>query len=141
MDSMSGKHLYFLAAGLAVTAVLCLIIAASLGPDLRSHVSDNYQQYSSGRYTCSGSPTKVAEDLSQYKKPDAKTSDRGTEYLRYDDDIAIVGPDGTRPCTIRLEGLDEGYSHGTYIFLGPGFSPGSPAGGAGGSRGGPGGTK
>jgi hypothetical protein len=53
----------------------------------------------------------------------------------------IVGPDGNRPCSIRLEGLSAGYSHGAFLFLGPGFTPGSPSGGAGGSPGGPGGIK
>ncbi len=66
---------------------------------------------------------------------------QGTEYLRYEDDIAVVGPDGNRPCTVRLEDVNEGYSHGSFIFLGPGFTPGSPSSGSGGSPGGPDGAK
>lgn len=53
----------------------------------------------------------------------------------------IVGPDGNYPCSIRVEPLSAGYSHGAFVFLGPGFFPGSPSGGAGGTPGGPGGTK
>ncbi|MEQ0669918.1 DUF4247 domain-containing protein, partial [Mycobacterium tuberculosis] len=51
--------------------------------------------------------------------------------------IVTVGPDGTYPCIIRVENLSAGYNHGAYVFLGPGFTPGSPSGGSGGSPGGP----
>ena len=138
---MSRGQLFLVAGGLAATAVLCLVWAASMTPDVRSHVADQYQQYSSGRYACDGTPQQVATELSEYEEPEARASDRGSEYLRYEDDVAIIGPDGNRSCTVRMEGLDEGYSGGAFIFLGPGFTPGSPAGGAGGSGGGPGGTK
>lgn len=138
----SRGRLFFLAGGLGVTAIVCLVIAASLGPDLRSYLGDRYQEYGSGRYECDGTPQQVADDLSAYQQPEARQADRGSEYLRYEDDIVVVGADGNRPCTIRLEGLDEGgYSGGAFIFLGPGFTPGSPAGGSGGSGGGPGGGK
>ncbi|MDF2583612.1 MAG: hypothetical protein K0R33_2255, partial [Mycobacterium sp.] len=56
-------------------------------------------------------------------------------------DIVIVGPDGRYPCSVRVEDINSRYSGGGFIFLGPGFTPGSPAGGSGGSSGGPGGTK
>lgn len=142
MESLSRVQLFALAAGLGVAGVLFLIMAASLGTDIRSHVGETYQEYASGKYQCSSTPARVAADLAEYQEPEAQASDRGSVYLRYDDDIAIVGPDGNRPCTIRLQGIDEGgsrgYSGGGFIFLGPGFTPGSPAGGSGGSGGGPG---
>ena len=52
-----------------------------------------------------------------------------------------VGKYGNQSCSIRVEGLDDGYNHGHYTFLGPGFYPGSPASGSGGSSGGPDGVK
>ena len=85
--------------------------------------------------------TLVADEIAAYDAPEARASDRGTEYLRYNDDIVTVGPEGQYPCSIRVEDTGARYSGGGFIFLGPGFIPGSPAGGSGGSSGGPGGTK
>lgn len=69
--------------------------------------------------------------------PAARQADGGSEYLRYNDDIAIVSaaPGGS---TVRVEDLDSRYRSGFFGFLGPGFRPGSPAAG---SSGGPGGVK
>ena len=83
----------------------------------------------------------MADTLASYKAPAARAADGNNQYLRYSSNIVIVGPDGTHPCSIRVEDLGARYSHGGFIFLGPGFTPGSPAGGGGGSPGGPGGTK
>jgi hypothetical protein len=48
-----------------------------------------------------------------------------------------VGPEGNQPCSVRVEPLSSGYSHGAYRSLGPGFSPGSPSRSTGGYSGGP----
>lgn len=138
MTPLTRGQLFILAGGLAVAAVLCLVGAATLAPDIRSHVKDTYSAYGADEYACDGTPKKVADDLSAFQPPEARASDKGSEFLRYDDDIVIVGPDGNRPCAIQVQDLDDGYSHGSFIFLGPGFTPGSPAGGSGGSSGGPG---
>lgn len=138
---MTRGQLFVLAGGLVIGAVLCLVLAASLGPNIRSHLGEEYTAYGDSRYTCDGTPKQAAEDIAEFQSPIAEASDRGSEYLRYSDDIVIVGPDGNRPCTVRVEDLDAGYSGGSFIFLGPGFNPGSPAGGSGGSPGGPDGTK
>lgn len=130
-----------MAGGLAVLGVIFLLLGIARIPDIRSYVAQNYQQYSSDhrgtRYACDESPKAVAAKLAAEKRPDARTSDRNIEYLRYDDDIVTVGADGSRPCSIRIEDLAAGYSRGSYVHLGPGFSPGSPARGSGGSPGGP----
>jgi hypothetical protein len=141
VDAVTRNQLFVLSGALVVGAIVCLVIAASLESSIRGHVRDEYQQYADGRYTCQGTPKQTADDLAEYQAPLAEASDRGAEYLRYSDDIVIVGPDGSRPCTVRVEDLDQGYSHGSFIYLGPGFNPGSPAGGSGGSPGGPDGTK
>jgi Domain of unknown function (DUF4247) len=70
--------------------------------------------------------------------PAARAADGGNEYLRYDDDIVTVSP-ATSGSSIRIEDLDRRYRTGFFAFLGPGFTPGSPAGGA--SDGGPGDAK
>ncbi|WP_237573101.1 DUF4247 domain-containing protein [Mycolicibacterium lacusdiani] len=142
---MSRGRLFLLSGVLALAAVLCLALGASATPDIRSHIDRTYQRYATtadaNLYECSGQPASVADDLSAVAAPDARATDRGSEYLRYEDDIVVVGPDGNRPCTIRVEDINSGYRGGGFIFLGPGFFPGSPAGGSGGGSGGPDGPK
>lgn len=143
---MSRKALFWIAAGLAVAATGCLVFGiVLLNKNIASYIASHYHEYSRDangtRYQCSGSPEQVADTLADYEAPDARADNGNNEYLRYSNNIVIVGPDGNYPCSIRVEGLGGGYSHGAFIFLGPGFTPGSPSGGAGGTPGGPGGTK
>jgi hypothetical protein len=143
---MSRNGLFLLAIGLAITSMVSLAFGISLQhKDIRSYIASHYHEYSRDaggtRYLCTGSPTQVADALTGYQSPAARANNAGTQYLRYDDAIVSVGADGTHPCSIRVEDLAAGYSHGAFIFLGPGFYPGSPARGSGGSTGGPGGTK
>ena len=143
---MSRKGLFLLAFGLVAASFVSLISGTVLlHKDIRSYLAAHYQEYSHDaggtRYLCTGSPTQVANTLVGYQQPAARASSAGTEYLRYDDAIVSVGADGAHPCSVRVEDLAAGYSHGAFIFLGPGFYPGAPSGGAGGSPGGPGGTK
>jgi hypothetical protein len=113
--------------------------------NIASYIAGHYQEYSRDangtRYACTGTPGQVADTLAGYRKPAARASSGGSQSLRYNSNIVVVGPDGNRPCSIRVEPLSAGYNHGSFIFLGPGFTPGSPSGGSGGSPGGPGGTK
>jgi hypothetical protein len=143
---VSRNHLFLLAIGLAVASLASLVGGISMEhKDIRSYIAAHYQQYSRDaggtRYLCTGSPTQVANTLGNYQSPAAHASNGGTDYMRYNDAIVSVGPDGTHPCSIRVEDLAAGYNHGSFIFLGPGFYPGSPSSGSGGSTGGPGGTK
>jgi hypothetical protein len=143
---MSRKGLLWLSGGLALAAVASLVFGIILlNKDIGSYIASNYKEYSRDangtRYVCTGSPDEVADTLAEYQEPDARADNGKNEYLRYPNNIVIVGPDGKYPCSIRVEGLGGGYSHGSFIFLGPGFSPGSPSSGAGGTPGGPGGTK
>ena len=143
---MSRNGLFLLAIGLAITSVVSLAFGISMQhKDIRSYIASHYQEYARDaggtRYLCTGSPNQVADTLTGYQSPAARANNAGTQYLRYDDAIVSVGADGTHPCSIRVEDLAAGYSHGAFIFLGPGFYPGSPSRGSGGSTGGPGGTK
>jgi uncharacterized protein DUF4247 len=143
---MSRNRLFVIALVLAITSFTSLIFGITLQhKDIRAYIADHYQEYSHDangkRYVCDGSPTKVADTLAGYQGPAARASSAGTQFLRYDDAIVSVGPDGPHPCSIRVEDLAAGYSHGAFIFLGPGFYPGAPSSGTGGSSGGPGGTK
>jgi len=138
-------HFFLLSGALTAAAAVCLYFGVTLLPNIGSYVGSNYQRYAGSgdttRYACSGKPSDVADDLAEAQDPEAQATDGKTTYLRYDDNIVAVGPDGSRPCSIRVEGLGGGYNHGSYVFLGPGFYPGSPASGSSGSPGGPDGTK
>ena len=142
---MSRNGLFLLAIGLAITSVVSLVFGISmLHKDIRSYIaSTTTSTLATPRdpVSCTGSPTQVADTLTGYQSPAARANNAGTQYLRYDDAIVSVGADGRHPCSIRVEDLAAGYSHGAFIFLGPGFYPGSPSRGSGGSTGGPGGTK
>jgi hypothetical protein len=143
---VSRNRLFLLSAALAVGAVVSLIFGIVLqNKNIASYIAGHYREYSRDangtRYACTGSPAQVANALADYQEPEARAANGASQYLRYPNNIVIVGPDGGYPCSIRVEGLGGGYSHGAFVFLGPGFSPGSPSGGAGGSPGGPGGTK
>ncbi|CQD22130.1 hypothetical protein BN000_05502 [Mycobacterium europaeum] len=146
MAPVSRNRLLVIAGALAVAAVACLVPGIILlQKNIGSYIAGHYHEYAHDadgtRYECSGSPEDVADTLAEYQAPQARAANGNNEYLRYSNNIVIIGPDGNRPCSIRLEGLNAGYSHGAFIFLGPGFTPGSPSGGAGGTPGGPGGTK
>lgn len=143
---MTRTGLFWIAGGLAVAGAIFLLWGMSLmNNGIRSHLDDTYKQYSSdadgARYECDGSPQVVADQIAESSEPEAQARDGGNEYLRYEDDIVTVGPDGNHPCSIRVEDTDARYSSGGFIFLGPGFTPGSPAGGSGGGPGGPDGSK
>ena len=143
---MSRNRLFWIAGGLAVAATASLIFGITLlHKNIASYIASHYHEYSrdanAARYVCTGSPAQVANTLADYQAPEARAANGNNQYLRYSNNIVIVGPDGNYPCSIRLESLSAGYSHGAFIFLGPGFFPGSPSGGAGGTPGGPGGTK
>ena len=138
---MSRNQYFLLAAALVALGGLFLVLGISRLADARSYVAKNYQEYATDsdgtRYACDESPGTVAAKVAAEEEPEARATDRGTEYLRYDDYIVTVGAHNARSCSIRVEDLAAGYSRGSYIFLGPGFTPGSPAGGSGGSPGGP----
>ncbi|MGB6209345.1 DUF4247 domain-containing protein [Mycobacterium sp.] len=143
---MTRNRMFIMAVVLLIASFGSLIGGVTLlHKDIRAYVADHYREYAHDaggkRYVCDGSPSKVADTLAGYQSPAARASSAGTQFLRYNDAIVSVGPDGPHPCSIRVEDLSAGYSHGAFIFLGPGFYPGAPSSGTGGSSGGPGGTK
>jgi hypothetical protein len=143
---VSRNRLFVIAGVLGAAGATCLLFGILLlQKNIASYVAGHYHEYARDvngtRYQCTGSPDQVADTLADYAEPNARADNGKTEYLRYSNNIVVVGPDGNYPCSIRVEPLSAGYSHGAFIFLGPGFSPGSPSGGAGGTPGGPGGTK
>lgn len=130
--------------GRALLAVLLatLLAGCGIGRDVRNFVDDTYRlqdRFDDTAVYASPDPVgTTTATIANAVEPAARAADGGSEYLRYDDDIVIVtaAPAGS---TVRVEDLDDRYRSGFFVFLGPGFRPGSPAAGAG--SGGPGDAK
>lgn len=131
-----------LAPTVAVALAVLVLAACSGSSDVRRFLADTYRlERTDGDTSTYSSDEPVGTTVARIverQQPAARQADGGAEYLRYDDDIVVVSaaPGGS---TVRVEDLDEGYRGGAFIFLGPGFTPGSPAGGGG--AGGPGDVK
>jgi hypothetical protein len=126
-----------------VAALLAVLLAGcGLGGGVRGFVDDTYtlqDRFDDTAVYASPDPVgTTTATIANAIEPAARAADGGSEYLRYDDDIVIVSaaPAGS---TVRVEDLDDRYRNGFFVFLGPGFRPGSPAAGVGG--GGPGDVK
>ena len=107
---MSRNRLFVIAAVLAITSFTTLIFGISLQhKDIRSFIASHYREYAHDaggtRYLCTGSSTQVADTLAGYQSPAARASSAGSQYLRYDDAIVSVGPDGDAPLQHPSRGL------------------------------------
>lgn len=128
------------ARALPVAALAGILLLAGCGgaTDIRRYLADTFEARDDrGETRIYASDDPVGTTVSrivQAERPGARQADGGSEYLRYDRDIVIVSaaPGGS---TIRVEDLDDRYRSGAFIFLGPGFTPGSPAGGSSGGGG------
>jgi hypothetical protein len=125
----------------ALAAAALLLSGCGIGSDVRDFLEDTYElQNRSGDTAIYSSRQPVGPTTAAIvgaEVPAARQSQGGSEYLRYDEDIVIVSAAAGGGSTVRVEDLDDRYRSGFFVFLGPGFRPGSPAG----SSGGPGGIK
>lgn len=112
---------------------VAVLITAGCGSQVRDYIADTYEHRgSSGDIDTYYSPDPVGTTVSQIvanDEPAARKADGGNEYLRYNDDIVTVGAAPAGGSTITVEDLDGRYSSGGFVFLGTGFTPGSPASG------------
>ncbi|MBL7501794.1 DUF4247 domain-containing protein [Frankia sp. CNm7] len=121
----------------AVPVALALAVLPACGSDndIRGWLGDHYSrtgtQADTVRYTSAEPVDRTVAAIANGIEPAARASDKGTEYLRFADDIVIVSA-AARGSTVRVEDLDDAYRRGQYAFLGSGFTPGSPAGDDGG---------
>jgi hypothetical protein len=115
-------------AGTAVA--LTLLAGCGAGSDVRGFLDDTFDEQSesgdTSTYLAAAPVAAAASQISGAVPPAAQASDAGTEYLRYDDDIVVVSP-ASGGSAVRVEDLEGPYRDGTYAYLGPGFTPGSPA--------------
>lgn len=119
-----------------VAAIVLGVVALSVagcGAPVRDWLADTYQlRNSAGDVDTYYSPDPVGTTVTRIvdeMEPAARSADGGREYLRYDDDIVTVGAASGGGSTITVEDLGGRYSSGGYTYLGPGFTPGSPASG------------
>lgn len=116
------------AAGLTVS--LALLAGCGAGSDVRGFIDDTFDEQSesgdTSTYLAAAPVPAATSQIAGAVPPAAQASDAGSQYLRYDDDIVVVSP-ASGGSTVRVEDLDGPYRDGSYAYLGPGFTPGSPA--------------
>ncbi len=117
---------------LAAGAVLLLLAltGCGAGSSVRGFLDDTFDEQSSAgdtsTYLAAAPVAATASQITGAVQPITRATDAGTEYLRYDDDIVVVSGSGGGS-EVRVEDLDGAYRDGSYAYLGPGFTPGSPA--------------
>ncbi|OHV43290.1 hypothetical protein CC117_11090 [Parafrankia colletiae] len=117
---------------LPVALVVAVLPACGSDNDARGWVADRYRRTGAQgdieRYTSADPVGRTAAAIAAGATPAARTTDKGSEYLRYADDIVIVSAAAVGAGSIvRVEDLDDRFNQGQYAFLGSGFTPGSPA--------------
>lgn len=109
---------------------LALLTGCGAGSDVRDYLEDTFtEQGGSGdtaSYLAAAPVAAAAAQIAGAVPPAAQATDAGSEYLRYDDDIVVVSQ-AAGGSAVRVEDLDGAYRDGAYAYLGPGFTPGSPA--------------
>ena len=137
-----------LSGGLAVAAAGCLRLRRSaslpnIARTLATITTSTPAAETPTRYACSGSPDDVADDIADEQDPgnahgrrQGKPSTCATTTTS-----SRSASTATSRAAFASKALDDGYNQGQYMYLGPGFYPGSPASGSGGSPGGPDGIK
>lgn len=126
-------------AGGVLAIVLGLVLVAAGGNAVR-YVRENYRPVTtaSNTYECRGDKSATVADISKHERPDARGERDQTEYLRYGDNVILVGPSGGMRCRVQLDENSRTLRSGGFLFLGGAFGPRSPASSAGGSSGGTG---
>lgn len=93
-----------LAAGLC--AVLLGLVLVGTGQNAVHYVRENYSPVAgaSQTYECRGDRDATARDIRDHERPDADQLNEDTRYLRYGDDMIVVGRSGDLPCRVQLDG-------------------------------------
>lgn len=123
--------------GGVLAVLLGLVLVASGGNAVR-YVRDNYTPtaQAANTYECRGDAAATIADISNHERPDATGEQDQTEYMRYGNDVIMVGPSGELACRVQIDENSRTLRSGGFLFLGGAFGPRSPAGSSGGSSGG-----
>lgn len=121
-----------------VMAILLGLVLVASGKDAVRYVRDNYTPVAgaSNTYECRGDQGATVADISNHERPDASSRQEQTEYLRFGNDVIVVGPSGGMTCRVQLDKNSRTLRSGGFLFLGGAFGPRSPASSSGGSSGG-----
>ncbi|MEJ4099460.1 DUF4247 domain-containing protein [Corynebacterium mastitidis] len=131
---MRSVHYYLAALCCAVLAVLILAIKVTGINSGVQTISKNFEHASDSTYYCEEDPEATANEVERLAgAAQARATDKGTVYLRYKDNLVTISGQG-RDCRITVEDLSRVHG-GSFLFLGPGFSPGAPSNSSSGSSG------
>lgn len=135
---MKGRRGLIIALVGGVMAVLLGLVLVAGGKNAVRYVRDNYTPTAkaANTYNCRGDAEATVADIRDHERPDASQKQGQTEYLRYGDDMIIVGPSGGLGCRVQLDENSRTLRSGGFLFLGGSFGPRSPASSSGGSSGG-----
>ena len=135
---MKGRNGWIIALIGGVVAIILGVILVASSTNAVRYIRDNYTPAAgaANTYECRGDQASTVADISEHERPDAKNLQDQTEYLRYGDDMIIVGPSGGLTCRVQLDENSRTLRSGGFLFLGGGFGPRSPSSSSGGSSGG-----
>ena len=121
-----------------VMVILLGLVLVAAGSNAVRYVRENYTPVAgaSETYECRGDKAATVADISAHERPDGSGQQDRTEYLRYGDDVIVVGPSGAMTCRVQLDQNSRTLRSGGFLFLGGAFGPRSPASSSGGSSGG-----
>ena len=119
---------------LIVFGVVFTLAGFSNGSSVHTYLknSDTFTRVSDSQYNCTDAKA-AYDELVAETDPQAHKEDKGTYYLRYPKELATISQESGK-CVLRFEDLRR-VNSGHFIFLGTGFSPGSPSGSSGGTGG------
>ena len=119
---------------LIVVGLVVAIAGFTTGTSLRSHLqnSETFTYVSNDQYRCTDAKA-AYDELRAQTRPEASKEDHNSYYLRYSREMVTISQ-SSGSCTLRIEDLRR-LNNGHFIFLGTGFSPGSPSNSSGGTGG------
>ena len=131
---MSWKMKVGVGALLIVIGLVVMLAGFNTKDSLRSHLqnSETFTYVSNDQYQCTDAKS-AYDELRTQTRPEASKEDRGSYYLRYSREMVTISQ-SSGSCTLRIEDLRR-LNNGHFIFLGTGFSPGSPSNSSGGTGG------
>lgn len=121
-----------------VMVILLGLVLVAAGANAVRYVREDYTPVAGAAdtYECRGDQAATVADISAHERPDGTGRQDRTDYLRYGDDVIVVGPSGPMMCRVQLDQNSRTLRSGGFLFLGGAFGPRSPATSSGGSSGG-----
>lgn len=115
MSTKTAPKTWFWIAGIfAVIAGIIAIVMVARGTSVRDYVDDTYSRASTLdrddeiAYTSTLAPSAVTAAIAGAWKPVSQYADASGVYLRYNDDMVLVRPEG-RGSVIRVDDVDRAY--------------------------------